>query len=77
MQILSASHIAPFVTNAPNDMMAEGWHSSCTARAKRKLDSFHLFLFFYIIWPPTNTNFQPSFSLQGSGWFFVCLFTGV
>lgn len=46
-----ATHIAPFVTNAPSDMTAKGWHSSCTARlywclAKQKLDIFHLGLYY-------------------------------
>lgn len=45
-QMLSASHIAPFVNNAPNDMIAKGWNSSCTTRAKHKLNSFNFFILY-------------------------------
>lgn len=71
MQIVPASHIAPFVTNAPSDMMAKGWHSSCTARiywcsAKHKLDIFHLVLYY-----PLTPTFSLLLSLWASAFFYL------
>lgn len=47
MQILSPSHIAAFVTNALNDTIAKGGHSSCPARAKHRL-KFPSFCLYYM-----------------------------